>query len=228
MSDNEVPEIKICTFKNCKDPICYKTDNLLIRDCVLENCSIYYQMGKGSKLDNYQFIKCKEKFINVFPGDAIIENCEFINVKQSIPPEEHFKGDVLGLKYFGMNYWGINLSRFKDDNGVTLRNCLFDGINQFGFLRYENDKRPFSSKISTHIEVENCIFKHCVSGIIDKKNYHHSNTVEAITIKGCRGVEGDGGGQCENSVSRTETANGDPIGTNIEESNVGVPIYQKA
>ena len=147
-------QINTCVFESCITPIKYfgHEENSLICDCFFINCETNLDMGKQSKLKNCNFVKCKGKLINVFYGDAIIENCEFIDVQQPKPPEEHYTNKLFSvnqwLQMYGMYYWGINLERKKDNNGITLRNCLFDGINHFGFITYRNEKKPFSSKIT--------------------------------------------------------------------------------
>ena len=191
----------------------------IITDCVFENCFDVLSLANRSKVSYCQFIGCGDLLFNTSLGDVTVEKCEFYNVKQPKNPEE-----------FGymVNRWGICLSRTSDTDGVLLRHCVFDGINHAGFITYSNEEKPLFAKCSTYIGVENCVFKHCVAGVIDKENHHLNNSKTAITIKDCTGLEGTGGGEAENPVIWQRSTTDEPIGASIEESEIGVPIYQTA
>jgi len=216
--DNEPVNSNITNsrFVNCQRVIS-NSKPCIITDCVFENCSDVLNLGSRSKVSYCQFVHCGDTIIEAGSG-ATIEKCEFYNVKQ--PDTERSK--------YQQNHDGICLTRYSDGNEILLRNCVFDGINYARFISYSNSKKPLFAKNSTNIGVENCVFKHCVAGVIDKKNYDSKNSETAITIKNCTGLEQTGGGQAENIVIRQTTDSGEPIGTSIEESEVGVPIYQTA
>jgi hypothetical protein len=212
-SRSDVTEIKNCLFDNCNDIISgTQSGSYFITGCVFKNCNDILRMPRiNSKVSNCQFIKCGGTIIDVSLGEAVIEHCEFINVINEEQP---------------LPSWGIRLGLHKDYKSVLMQNCTFDGINHSGFITYNNDKNPVFGNKSRNITIENCVFKHCVAGVLDRKNRHPDNNADAITISNCTGLDGFGGGKVDNATAWEKTSKGEPIGTTIKESDVGVPIYQ--
>jgi hypothetical protein len=129
------------------------------------------------------------------------------------------------------NEWkesGIHLHLHKENQTVLMQNCSFDGINHAGFITYAKDNDPFFGNKQRSISIEDCVFKHCVAGVIDKNNNHLHNENESISIRNCTGLDGTEGGQADNPVVWEKNADGEPIGANLDESDVGVPLYQTA
>ena len=210
-------------FSNCSNIFnyCYN-----ITDCVFENCNNIVNESARSVL-NCQFLNCG-KLILKHPSS--VSHCAFINIQN--PSPEDFKprityewGQMSGSNNSG---WGIWI--FGGRN--TISHCTFDGINHEGFIRHIFDKGMQTFKKFVVYQISDCEFKHCVAGIIDKKDYYykdrHMDSDVTISISNCTGLEGTGGGQAENPVIRQTTDSGEPIGASIEESDVGVPIYQTA
>jgi hypothetical protein len=224
--DSDIPVIKNCYFNNCSNPIS-GLNAFIIRGCVFENCTNALKLKEGSRASNCQFIDCGGKFINVSLGDVVIEKCEFINAKEPVP----FSSDdpiVKGLHELSKwNESGIHLYLHKENQSVLMQNCTFDGINQAGFITYTKEKNTLFDRKSRNISIKDCLFKHCVAGVIDRKN-HASDKKEAIAIINCTGVEETGGGQAVNPIVWEKTAEGEPIGTNIKEADVGFPQYRPA
>jgi hypothetical protein len=201
-----------------------------ISDCIFENCHNVIDIYSGS-VENCQFIRCGN-FIIICRGGARIENNQFIDIRN--PTDEEFDPRIreenwdLHIGSF-ITGWGISIFNRKDGYCPTIKNCTFDGINHAGFIRYKFDRDLAFIRKHTVYSISDCEFKHCVADIIDKRNYEESTTENIfISISNCTGLEDTDGGQAENPVIRQETANGEPIGANIDEAEVGVPICQTA
>jgi hypothetical protein len=216
--------IRNTIFINCWDAINSFFPRIEITDCLFQNC---YGVIKGaSKIMHCQFIECGNSIIRGENGIKI-EECDFVNIQN--PDEKNYNPSFIGS---GSN-WGISLLLDKldgkqGDNQALISNCNFDGINHAGFIRFSFDKELsiFSKKLSSYT-IKDCTFNHCVTGIIDKNNYRYDfDSDVAIKIINCTGLDKGDGGQAENHVIRKETANGEPIGTEINEKDVGVPLYQ--
>jgi len=227
-TDSNKSEIKNSYFLNCNDILELKgsyDDSFNISDCLFENCLDVIKLTTHSKITNCQFLNCGDSIINGRYGDITIDHCDFIYVKN--PTDK---------KYSIFSEWGIYLHLDNDkDCGkgrAYIQHCYFNGIYHPGFIRYSFDKELsiFSKKI-TGLTISDCKFKNCIdgiAGIIDKKNYHYDYDNVAIAINNCTEHDNTIGSSSENPVIRKKTAYGEPIGTNITEEDVGVPLYQKA
>jgi len=160
--------------------------------------------------------------VEVF-GDITIDHCDFFYVKN--PTDEKYNSIVKG--------WGISLLLDNDkDEGkgkAYIQHCHFNGIYHHGFIRYSFNKElsVFSKKI-IGLTISDCEFKNCVAGVIDKKNYNYDYDDIAIAINNCTEIDNTVGSATDNPVIRKKTAYGELIGTNINNDDVGVPLYQKA
>jgi hypothetical protein len=212
---NDNPIIKNTIFINCRNVIDGSRDSEVI-DCLFKNCSEIIKSCFDTKITQCQFFECGESILIAHYGVSI-ENCEFINI-QNLQSDEikNIKG------------CGILIFSEKKNNPITIKNCIFDGINHAKFIRYSFDRglSVFSNKFIAYT-IQDCEFKHCVTGIVDKKNYYYdTDDIVNIRIIDSTGLDKGDGGQAENPVIKEKTASGEPIGTNITEEDVGVPLYQ--
>jgi hypothetical protein len=233
------PIIKNSKFLNCRYPINEKGDikNLIdppyyggakgvnIIDCIFENCYNVIEIDSGS-IVNCQFVKCGN-FIILLRGGTELDNCQFIDIEN--PKDEEFSGSGKKSRIAG---WGISIFCENKREGASISHCTFDGINHPGFIRFQFDEGLSLFKKFTAYSISDCEFKHCVAGIIDKGNYYYkekeAHTNVGINISNCTGLDETGGGQAENFVIRQITDSGEPIDACIDESEVGVPIYENA
>jgi len=228
-SDSNKDEIKNSYFLNCSDILELKgtyEHSFNISDCLFENCLDLIKLTTHSKIENCQFLNCGDSFISGGYGDITIDHCDFIYVNN--PTDQIYNRLLIGS--------GIYLHLTNDkDNGkgkAYIQNCYFNGIYHHGFIRYSFDKElsVFSKKI-IGLTISDCKFKNCIDGItgvIDKKNYNYDYDDVAIAINNCKELDNTFGSTDDNPVIRKKTAYGVPIGTDITEEDVGVPLYQKA
>ncbi|GHU01210.1 hypothetical protein FACS1894147_00630 [Spirochaetia bacterium] len=213
---DDVSSISKTHFLNCREIInsaAYEASN--ISDCLFENCLDVLKIAAHTKLTNCQFIDCGQSIIYGNLGDIDIGHCDFINVKNA-ENESDYTGNIF------LNRWGIGLSMIKEYGIASIHHCSFDGIKHGGFIKYSFDKElsVFSNKI-IGLKIHDSDFKHCAAGIIDKQNHKYDYADVAVSISNCTGLDGGEDGIAENPPIRHETSDGSPIGTSLNEDDVG-------
>jgi hypothetical protein len=225
--------MKKCKFINCNH-IIEGGGDYGIFDCVFEKCYDIMELSFNTIVNNCQFLECGKRIIIVGDHGVAIQNCQFINIQN--PKDNEFNPRITKITGTGeinsyITGWGISIFSSKSHDKVfSIKNCTFDGINHAGFIRFKFDTGLSHFKKFVPYTISDCKFRHCVSGIIDKRNYRRSELyIEQmeISISNCSGLNDNSGGMAENPVARQETSNGELIGARLDEATVGVPGYTK-
>ena len=191
--------VEHCTFITLGHPnIHYSYSPKTISDSLFVGGSSVINMGRGGELTASMFINCENAvecynnsinlcyFIDCFgptirnsiSGEAIIDDCVFLNTKHIPKPEKtHWLIDTLSCIHVGCNINSIMGKGYNNPNEI--RNCLFYGLTQ-----YENIIAPddgHSKPEDTIAIIDSCRFINCdcVNTIKTDLIYH----TEILNIK---------------------------------------------
>ena len=142
------------------------------------NCENAVKCSISNKINSCYFVDCCGPTIrNSISGEAIIDNCIFLNTRHIPKPEKtHWLIDTLSCIHVGCNI-GIMGKGYNKPNEI--RNCLFHGLTQ-----YENIIAPYggySKPEETIAIIDSCRFINCdcINAIKTDVVYH----TEILNIK---------------------------------------------
>jgi hypothetical protein len=201
---NDAVKVEKCDFTNCSDVISgsYR-GSANISECLFLHCNnVIRSIGTDSQVTHCQFVECDGTLIDGMHGNIKIEYCEFYNVQE--------RAD-------------ISFMLTKEYGSAYIRHCTFDGINNPRFIQCSFDKElsVFSKKVRG-LYIEDCNFKHCVNGVILRQNTRYNYDDITVDVSNCSGLDSHEGGKAENVPVRHDTSTGEPIGSRLDETAIGV------
>ena len=206
-----------CQFHNCSmiatNYVLYNRNSLNVLHCSFVNCkNILEYNNDGLNLQFSQFLNCSSAIVKGQGKRCCIQSCQFY----------HIHGGKIECA-FG-----------NEDRTATISKCLFDGItvtdgycSDFISVKIDKDR-------GICMKVDDCEFKHCRTEtsrykLINCQSTYSvfifDKTATAIEVRNCRGLENvNREGELTGDVEiKQETSTGKPIGSRLDDIDVGVP-----